>query len=142
MTQAQKEWARSIPRWIYFVYGVAVTTGVAGSIGLFLRKSWTIATFAICLAAVTVQGLHHAHRRRATPPPRNGDPIRDRLDMHTHYPVVSLRSTTGEVSFYGSFYFNQADSQIRNTTISGVVLRYWVVKRCPRCNEVISTTAP
>jgi hypothetical protein len=58
MTQAQKEWARSIPRWIYFVYGVAVTTGVAGSIGLFLRKSWTIATFALCLAAVTVQMVY------------------------------------------------------------------------------------
>ncbi len=58
MTQAQKEWARSIPRWIYIVYGVAVTTGVAGSIGLFLRKSWTVATFAICLAAVTVQMVY------------------------------------------------------------------------------------
>lgn len=58
MTQAQKEWVRSIPRWIYFVYGVAVTTGVLGSIGLFLRKSWTIATFAICLAAVTVQMVY------------------------------------------------------------------------------------
>jgi len=58
MTQAQKEWARSIPRWIYFVYGLAVTTGVAGSIGLFLRKSWTIATFAICLAAVSVQMVY------------------------------------------------------------------------------------
>ena len=58
MTQAQKEWARSIPGWIYFVYGVAVTTGVAGSIGLFLRKSWTIAMFAICLAAVTVQMVY------------------------------------------------------------------------------------
>lgn len=55
MTQAQKEWARSIPRWIYFVYGLAVTTGVAGSIGLFLRKSWAITMFAICLTAVTVQ---------------------------------------------------------------------------------------
>jgi hypothetical protein len=58
MTEPQKEWVRSIPRWIYFVYGVAVTTGVAGSIGLFLRKSWTIATFAVCLAAVTVQMVY------------------------------------------------------------------------------------
>jgi hypothetical protein len=58
MTQAQKEWARSTPSWIYFVYGVAVTTGVAGSTGLFLRKSWTIATFAICLTAVTVQMVY------------------------------------------------------------------------------------
>ena len=58
MTQAQKEWVRSIPSWIYFVYGVAVTTGVAGSIGLFLRKSWAIPMFAICLAAVIVQMVY------------------------------------------------------------------------------------
>jgi hypothetical protein len=58
MTQAQKEWARSIPRWIYFVYGLAVSTGVAGSIGLFLRKGWTTATFAICLVAVIVQMVY------------------------------------------------------------------------------------
>ena len=58
MTPAQKEWVRSTPGWIYFVYGVAVTTGVAGSIGLFLRKNWTTATFAICLAAVTVQMVY------------------------------------------------------------------------------------
>ena len=58
MTQAQKEWARSIPRWIYFVYGLAVSTGVAGSIGLFLRKRWTITTYAICLVAVIVQMVY------------------------------------------------------------------------------------
>ena len=55
MTEEQKVWARSIPGWIYFVYGVAVSTGVAGTIGLFLRKSWAIAMYAICLAAVIVQ---------------------------------------------------------------------------------------
>jgi hypothetical protein len=55
MTEDQKAWARSIPGWIYFVYGLAVSTGVAGSIGLFMRKGWTIAIFAICLVAVIVQ---------------------------------------------------------------------------------------
>jgi hypothetical protein len=55
MTEDQKEWARSIPRWIYFVYALAVTTGVAGSIGLLMRHGWTVALFAICLAAVLVQ---------------------------------------------------------------------------------------
>ena len=58
MTEAQKEWARSIPGWIYFVYGLAVSTGVAGSIGLFMRKGWTIAMFAICLVAVIVQMVY------------------------------------------------------------------------------------
>ena len=54
-TEEQKAWARSIPVWIFFVYGVAVTTGVAGSIGLLMRKSWSIALFAICLVAVILQ---------------------------------------------------------------------------------------
>ena len=58
MTEDQKEWARSIPGWIYFVYGLAVSTGVAGSIGLFMRKGWTIAMFAICLMAVIVQMVY------------------------------------------------------------------------------------
>ena len=53
--EPQKEWARSIPGWIYFVYVVAVSTGVAGSIGLLLRKGWTTLMFAICLVAVIVQ---------------------------------------------------------------------------------------
>ena len=35
-----------------------MSTGVAGSIGLFLRKGWTIATFAICLVAVIVQMVY------------------------------------------------------------------------------------
>ncbi|MFQ5732358.1 MAG: hypothetical protein ACE5KM_10440 [Planctomycetaceae bacterium] len=57
-TEEQKEWARSIPSWIYFVYGLAVTTGVAGSIGLFLRKGWSVSLLAICLAAVIVQMVY------------------------------------------------------------------------------------
>ncbi len=32
-----------------------MSTGVAGTIGLFMRKGWTIAMFAICLVAVIVQ---------------------------------------------------------------------------------------
>jgi len=55
MTEPQKEWARSTPGWIYIVYGLAVSTGVAGSIGLLLRKGWTIPLFAISLVAVIVQ---------------------------------------------------------------------------------------
>jgi hypothetical protein len=58
MTEDQKEWARSIPGWIYFVYGLAVSTGLVGSIGLFMRRGWTIAMFAICLVAVIVQMVY------------------------------------------------------------------------------------
>lgn len=58
MTETQKAWARSIPSWIYIVYGVAVTTGVLGSIGLFLRKSWATTMFTISLLAVIVQMVY------------------------------------------------------------------------------------
>src|SRR5688500_9698215 len=55
MTLDQKDWARSIPSWIYFVYGLAVATGVLGSIGLFLRNHWSVALFAVSLEALLVQ---------------------------------------------------------------------------------------
>ena len=54
-TEPQREWARSTPRWIYFVYGVAVATGVAGSFGLLLRQGWSVWLLAISLVAVLVQ---------------------------------------------------------------------------------------
>jgi len=58
MTEEQKDWARAIPRWIYFVYALAVTTGVVGSIGLFMRKAWSVPLFAICVVAVIVQMVY------------------------------------------------------------------------------------
>lgn len=58
MTEAQKLWVRSIPGWIYVVYGLAVLTGVAGSIGLFLRKGWAVAMLTISLVAVIVQMVY------------------------------------------------------------------------------------
>jgi hypothetical protein len=58
MSEPQKEWARSIPGWIYFIYGVAVSTGDAGSVGLFLRRGWSVLMFAISPVAVLVQMVH------------------------------------------------------------------------------------
>ena len=58
MTEDQKAWARSMPVWIYFVYGLAVTTGVAGSVGLLMRNGWTTWMFAICFVAVIVQMVY------------------------------------------------------------------------------------
>jgi hypothetical protein len=57
-TEEQKEWTRSTPAWIYFVFAISVSTGVAGSLGLFLRKGWTVFLFVICLAAVLVQMVY------------------------------------------------------------------------------------
>ena len=55
MTEPQQEWARSTPGWIYVIYAIGVTTGVAGSIGLLARKTATTTLFAISLVAVVVQ---------------------------------------------------------------------------------------
>jgi hypothetical protein len=52
---AQKEWAREIPSWVYFVFAISVTTGVAGSICLLIRKAWAIPLFAISVIAVVIQ---------------------------------------------------------------------------------------
>ena len=57
-TDEQKEWARSTPGWIYAVYALAVSTGVLGSIGLLARQRWSVAMFAISLAAVLVQMIY------------------------------------------------------------------------------------
>ena len=45
------------PGWLLLVFGVAVVTGVAGSIGLLMRQGWAITAFAVSLAAVVVQML-------------------------------------------------------------------------------------
>lgn len=43
------------PGWVLFAFGVAVITGVLGSIGLFLRAGWTATAFAVSLGALLVQ---------------------------------------------------------------------------------------
>ena len=57
-TEEQKDWAHSIPNWIYFVYAVAVITGVAGSLCLLMRKAWSIPLFGISVAAVIIQMVY------------------------------------------------------------------------------------
>jgi len=58
MTEVQKEWVRSTPNWIYFVFAISVGTGLAGSILLLLRKRLSVTLFAISLAAVLLQMVY------------------------------------------------------------------------------------
>ena len=55
MTEEQRKWTKSIPGWIYVIYAVAVTTGTGGSVGLLMRKRWTVSLNAICLVSVLTQ---------------------------------------------------------------------------------------
>ena len=55
MTEEQQEWARSIPGWIYFIYGLAVTPASREASASSCAKAAAVPLFAICLAAVLVQ---------------------------------------------------------------------------------------
>ena len=58
MTEEQKEWSRSTPSWIYFVFAISVSAGVAGSICLLMRKRLAVLLFAISFVAVLIQMVH------------------------------------------------------------------------------------
>lgn len=58
MTDAQKEWSRSTPSWIYFVFAISVCSGVAGSICLFVQKRLSVQLFTISFVAVLIQMVY------------------------------------------------------------------------------------
>jgi len=58
MTEAQKEWSRSTPSWIYFVFVISVSAGVAGSICLLMRKRLSVPLFAVSFVAVLIQMVY------------------------------------------------------------------------------------
>ncbi len=58
MTEVQKEWARSLPAWIYVVFGIAIVSGVLGCVSLWIRKKVSFSLFLISLAAVLVQQIY------------------------------------------------------------------------------------
>ena len=54
-TEAQKEWSRSFGGWIYVLWGIAVLSGIGGSIGLLMRKQYSRCLLDISLASVLIQ---------------------------------------------------------------------------------------
>lgn len=55
MSEAQRQLYAARPQWLFVVYGVAIFSGLAGAIGLLLRKSWAMTLFGLSLAAIIVQ---------------------------------------------------------------------------------------
>lgn len=43
------------PQWVFVVYAIAVFSGLAGAIGLLLRKRWATTYFLVSLVAVVIQ---------------------------------------------------------------------------------------
>ncbi len=55
LPKAQRTLFTTRPGWIFIVYAVAVFSGLAGAIGLLLRKDWTVPVLALSLAAALIQ---------------------------------------------------------------------------------------
>jgi hypothetical protein len=55
MSAAQQQLYASRPQWLIIVYAIAVFTGLLGSIGLLLRKRWSVTAFVVSLCAIVVQ---------------------------------------------------------------------------------------
>jgi hypothetical protein len=58
LDQAQREAFEGIPAWATAAFAIAVFAGLAGSIGLLLRKKWARLLFVISLIAAVAQFIH------------------------------------------------------------------------------------
>jgi hypothetical protein len=55
MSDAQRQLYAVRPQWLFAVYAIAIFSGLAGAIGLVLRKSWATTLLAISLVAIVIQ---------------------------------------------------------------------------------------
>jgi hypothetical protein len=55
LTAGQRTLYETRPQWVFVVYGIATFGGLAGALGLLLRKAWATPLLAISLVAVIVQ---------------------------------------------------------------------------------------
>lgn len=55
LSEAQRTLNASRPAWLMVVYGIATLGGLAGAIGLLMKKAWAVPALGVSLAAVIVQ---------------------------------------------------------------------------------------
>lgn len=55
LSEGQRQLYGERPAWVFAVYALAIGSGLAGAIGLLLRKTWAMPALAVSLAAVLVQ---------------------------------------------------------------------------------------
>ena len=58
LPEAQRTLFATRPEWIFIIYAVAVFSGLAGAIGLLLRKFWAVTLLALSLAAAVIQFVY------------------------------------------------------------------------------------
>jgi hypothetical protein len=55
LSEGQRQLYAIRPGWVVAIYGLAILSGLAGAVGLLLRRSWAGPALAISLAAAVVQ---------------------------------------------------------------------------------------
>ncbi len=55
LSETQRQLYLSRPQWLFVVYAIAIFSGLAGAIGLLMRRAWATPAFAVSLVAVIVQ---------------------------------------------------------------------------------------
>jgi hypothetical protein len=55
LSQAQRALYEARPGWVFLLYAVAIFSGLLGTLGLLLRRSWAPWAFALSLAAIVLQ---------------------------------------------------------------------------------------
>jgi hypothetical protein len=55
LSEGQRQLYAERPQWLFVVYAVAIGSGLAGAIGLLLRRAWAVPALMLSLLAVLVQ---------------------------------------------------------------------------------------
>ena len=55
MEEGQRLLYTERPGWVLVMYGIATFTGLAGAVGLLLRRGWAVPALVVSLVAVTIQ---------------------------------------------------------------------------------------
>ncbi len=58
LSDAERAFYESVPVWATIAFGVAVSTGVLGSVALLLRQRWAILTFIVSIFGIVIQDVH------------------------------------------------------------------------------------
>ncbi len=58
MSEAQRELFEARPTWLFVIYGIAVFTGLAGAVGLLMRRAWAVSAFTVSLVFVVIQFVY------------------------------------------------------------------------------------
>lgn len=67
----QRMMMEAMPSWIYAAYAIAVWSGLAGAVGLIVRRRWAIPALGLSLLAILIQfgGIFLVPRLRQVTPP-------------------------------------------------------------------------